>query len=257
MRPVQAHSTSMNDAYLIVALGAIAAGFVQGLSGFGFGLTAMSFWAWSLDPRLAAVLAVFGSLTGQVIAAVTVRRGFDWRRLMPFLLGAAVGVPVGVAILPLLDVRLFKIVLGTLLVVWCPAMLLSSRLPRIRFGGRLADGVVGGVGGMMGGLGGFTGTIPTLWCTLRGFAKDEQRAIIQNFNLAALLVTMGVYLARGLVTREMLPMFAIVAPAMLIPVLLGARLYAGISEAAFRQLVLSVLTASGVALLASGLSSRA
>jgi len=257
MRPVQAHSTSMNDAYLIVALGAIAAGFVQGLSGFGFGLTAMSFWAWSLDPRLAAVLAVFGSLTGQVIAAVTVRRGFDWRRLMPFLLGAAVGVPVGVAILPLLDVRLFKIVLGTLLVVWCPAMLLSSRLPRIRFGGRLADGVVGGVGGMMGGLGGFTGTIPTLWCTLRGFAKDEQRAIIQNFNLAALLVTMGVYLARGLVTREMLPMFAIVAPAMLIPVLLGARLYAGISEAAFRQLVLSLLTASGVALLASGLSSRA
>jgi uncharacterized membrane protein YfcA len=68
---------------------------------------------------------------------------------------------------------------------------------------------------------------------------------------------MGVYLARGLVTREMLPMFAIVAPAMLIPVLLGARLYAGISEAAFRQLVLSLLTASGVALLASGLSSRA
>lgn len=59
--------------------GAIAAGFVQGLSGFGFALVAMSFWAWSLEPRLAAALAVFGALTGQIIAAATVRRGFDSR----------------------------------------------------------------------------------------------------------------------------------------------------------------------------------
>jgi len=236
---------------LWVAVGAGVAGFVQGLSGFGFGLTAMSFWAWTLDPRLAAVLSVFGSLTGQVIAAVTVRRGFDGRRLLPFLLGGLVGVPLGVAILAMLDVRLFKGLLGALLVLWCPAMLLSGRLPRVRAGGRVADGVVGGIGGLMGGLGGFTGTVPTLWCTLRGYAKDEQRAVIQNFNLAALTVTMGVYLARGLVTRDMLPLFGVVAPAMLLPVLLGARLYVGISEASFRKVVLVMLTASGLALLAS------
>jgi uncharacterized protein len=34
-------------------------------------------------------------------------------------------------------------------------------------------------------------------------------------------------------------------------VLLGARLYVGISEAAFRQIVLGLLTLSGVALLVS------
>ena len=69
--------------YLLVALGAGVAGFVQGLSGFAFGLVAMSFWAWGLAPQLAAVLSIFGALTGQVIAAVTVRRGFDWRALRP------------------------------------------------------------------------------------------------------------------------------------------------------------------------------
>jgi uncharacterized membrane protein YfcA len=68
-----------------------------------------------------------------------------------------------------------------------------------------------------------------------------------------LAVTMGTYLATGVVTREMLPLFAIVAPAMLVPTLLGARLYIGISEARFRQIVLGLLTASGVALLASAL----
>ena len=130
---------------------------------------------------------------------------------------------------------------------------MSSRLPRITAGGRLADGAVGLAGGVMGGIGGFTGALPTLWCTLRGYEKDAQRSIIQNFNLSMLAVTMGTYLATGVVTREMLPLFAIVAPAMLVPTLLGARLYIGISEARFRQIVLGLLTASGVALLASAL----
>lgn len=239
------------DQITVIVLGAVCAGFVQGLSGFAFGLTAMSIWAWTLDPRLAATLAVFGALTGQLIAAVSVRRGFDWRRLAPFLLGGLVGIPMGVAVLPMLDVQLFKAGLGGLLAVWCPAMLLAPSLPKVTAGGRVADAVAGAAGGMLGGLGGFTGVVPTLWCTLRGLPKDEQRAIIQNFNLAALLVTMAMYVAKGLVTREVLPLFAVVAPAMLVPTLLGGRLYRGISEARFRQLVLGLLTVSGVALLAS------
>ena len=44
------------EVMLVVALGAAVAGFVQGLSGFAFGMVAMSFWAWVLEPQLAAVL---------------------------------------------------------------------------------------------------------------------------------------------------------------------------------------------------------
>ena len=243
----------MESVVLVVALGAAVAGFVQGLSGFAFGMVSMSFWAWVLEPRLAATLAVFGALLGQVLAALTVRRGFDGRRLLPFVLGGLAGIPLGVALLPHLDMVWFRAVLGTLLALWCPAMLLSARLPRLTAGGRVADGAVGLAGGVMGGLGGFTGALPTLWCTLRGYPKDAQRAVIQNFNLSMLAVTMAIYLATGIVTREMLPMFAVVAPAMLVPTLLGARLYVGISEARFRQIVLGLLTLSGVALLASSL----
>jgi len=243
----------LDSVYLVVALGAVVAGFVQGLSGFAFGLTAMSFWAWTLEPRLAATLSVFGALIGQLIAAVSVRRGFNLKLLLPFVLGGLAGVPLGVWLLPQLDLHWFKAILGGLLVLWCPLMLASRHLPRLTAGGRIADGMVGMAGGVLGGIGGFTGTLPTLWCTLRGYQKDTQRAVIQNFNLSMLLVTMGTYLATGLVTRQVLPLLAIVAPAMLLPTLLGARLYAGISEARFRQLVLGLLTASGIALLASAL----
>jgi len=243
----------MDDITITVALGAVVAGFVQGLSGFAFGLVAMSFWAWTVDPQMAAAMAVFGALTGQILAAVSMRRSFNFNRLLPFLLGGFVGIPIGVAILPLLDAQFFKAFLGLLLVIWCPIMLLAGQLPQIAVGGRFADGAVGIIGGVMGGIGGFTGTIPTLWCTLRGFNKDTQRAIIQNFNLGTLLMTMATYIATGVITHDMLPMFAIVAPAMLIPTLVGTRLYIGISEATFRKIVLSLLTASGVALLTSSL----
>lgn len=236
---------------LVIIAGAVAAGFVQGLSGFGFGLVAMSFWAWTIDPRLAAAMAVFGALTGQVIAAVTVRRGFDLKQLAPFVVGGLLGLPVGMLLLPQVDVQVFKAFLGSLLAVWCPAMLFSAQLPRITRGGRVADALVGAGGGVMGALGGFTGVLPTLWCTLRGMDKDAQRAIVQNFNLSMLLVTFGTYVATGIIDRATLPFLAIVAPAMLVPSLLGARLYIGISEATFRKIVLSLLTATGIALLVS------
>ncbi|MDB5872396.1 MAG: permease [Ramlibacter sp.] len=226
---------------------------MQGLSGFGFGLTAMSLWAWTLEPQLAAALAVFGGLTGQVIAAISVRRGFNLKRLLPFVLGGFCGLPLGIYLLPRLDVPLFRALLGLLIVIMCPLMFFAPSLPRITRGGRIGDALAGMAGGAMGGIGGFTGVVPTLWCTVRGFSKDDQRAVIQNFNLAMLAVTFAIYVASGIATRQMLPLFAIVAPAMLIPSLLGARLYLGISELAFRKVLLGLLTASGAALLATSL----
>jgi uncharacterized membrane protein YfcA len=243
----------MQALYVYVIVGAVLAGFVQGLSGFAFGLVAMSVWAWTLEPQLAAVLALFGALTGQVIAAVTVRRSFDKSVLWPFVLGGLVGVPFGVWLLPHLDLVVFKLCLGVLLVLWCPAMLMSQHLPKVSFGGRWADGVVGAIGGAMAGIGGFSGTLPTLWCTLRGFQRDTQRAVIQNFNLSMLMVAFAIHVFSGSIGRAVVPLLGLVALAVAVPVLLGARLYIGISEVAFRKLVLGLLTASGVALLASAL----
>ena len=187
--------------YLVVALGAVVAGFVQGLSGFAFGLVAMSFWAWTVEPRL--------------------------------------------------DVAVFKACLGGLLVPWCIAMLLARQLPRIAWGGRAANAVSGFLGGICGGVGGFTGPIPTLWCTLRGLERDLQRSVVQNFNLSMLAVAFALQVGTGNVSMAMLPLLGVVAVCVLIPVLLDARLYTGISDVAFRQVVLGLLTLSGVALLAA------
>jgi uncharacterized membrane protein YfcA len=239
------------ELWLIVA-GAATAGFVQGLSGFAFSLVSLSFWAWGLEPQRAAVLATVGGLTGQILAALAVRRGSRWRVLWPFIAGGLCGIPLGVLLLPHIDLRAFKLLIGSLLVVWCPLMLFSSRLPHLR-GHRAADAAAGAIGGLMGPLGGFTGAVPTLWCTLRGMDRDEQRAVVQNFNLTMLAVSTAAYLQRGLITPALYTDLAIVAAALTLPALLGMRVYIGISPLAFRQLVLGLLTLSGLAMLASAL----
>jgi len=243
----------MSSELVLLAAGAAVAGFVQGLSGFAFGMVAMSIWVWGVEPRVAAVMTVMGGLSGQLLQAFTVRRGLRLTALAPFLAGALVGVPLGVAALPHLNAAMFKLTLGIILVVCCPAMLLAHKLPRLAFGGRTGDGLAGAVGGLMGGIGGFPGVVPTLWCTLRGFDKELQRTVVQNFNLAALAATMAVYVASGAVTRDMLPLFAVVVPALIVPSLLGARVYVGLSELAFRRVVLTLLSGAGVAMIVAAL----
>ena len=239
----------MDSGWWVLIAGAVIGGFVQGLSGFAFSLVATSIWIWTLPPQLVAVMSVFGALTGQVVSALTTRRPLMWPQLAPLLAGGLCGLPLGVWLLPRLDSASFQLGVGALLALWCPLMLLSGRIPHVTAGGRWADAAAGVAGGAAGAIGGFTGPLPTLWCTLCGWDKDTLRSVIQNFNLVMLAVTFASYLATGQVTRAMLPKLAVVAPALLLPVLLGTRLYAGLSPEAFRRLVLVLLAITGAALL--------
>jgi hypothetical protein len=114
---------------LIVAAGAAFGGFAQGLSGFAFGLIALSIWVWVLDPTLLAPLIVFGSLAGQFATAGILRHAWKPSLFLPCVVGGALGVPFGVALLRWVDPLAFKIGVGVLLVLWCPTMLLVRDLP--------------------------------------------------------------------------------------------------------------------------------
>src|SRR5262245_27440792 len=167
----------------ILGLGAAVAGLVQGISGFAFAMVAMSIWVWGVNPQLAATMAVFGGCTGQIIAAIRVRRPLHTGLLGTFVLGSAIGIPIGNRLLTRLDPNPFKFVLGSLLVVGCSAMLATAKLPSVKIGGRVADAAVGILGGVIAPLCGFSDLAPRLWCSVRGHTEHEHRAELQNFNL--------------------------------------------------------------------------
>lgn len=209
----------------------------------------MAIWAWSVEPVLAGPLVAFGTLFGQILSIGTVRRGLDAGLIWPFVAGGILGVPLGVALLPHLDQLAFKLGVGLLLLCWCPAMLVARDISRITGGGRLADGLVGWIGGIMCGIAGLNGPAPTLWTTFRGWERDRQRAVFQTFSLVTQTLTITAYLAAGIIQAGTAWLFAVIVPAMLIPTLVGARLYRSFTDAGFRRIVLGLLALSGAILV--------
>lgn len=240
----------MIDSYLAIVIGgALVAGFVQGLSGFAFSLAALSIWSWAVSPQVAAPMAVFGSLVGQVVAMPLTWRGTELKRLAPFVIGGLIGVPLGILLLDTLDPAEFKLALGLFLLVYCPIGFFMPANWVVCWGGRWADGAAGWLGGVFGGIGGFAGALPTLWCTLRGWDKDTQRGVMQVFNIAMHVATLTGYVIAGdKITGETLTLFAIIAPVLVVPVLLGALVFRRLNQKAFRRIVLAMLFASGVML---------
>ena len=243
----------MSVELLVLLVGAAIAGLVQGISGFAFSMVAMSIWVWTIDPPVAAVMAVFGGWFGQVISAIRVRRGWHVDLLWPFLVGSAIGIPLGNMLLPYLDPNRFKLVLGSLLVICFSMMLATARLPKIDKGGKGADAFVGLLGGLMAPLSGFSGLAPALWATLRGYTKDAHRAVIQNFNLIVLSATLASFVFYGRVRQDMLPRMGMIAATLVVPAIWGSKIYVGMSAQAFRNVVLWVLVFAGAFMLMSAI----
>jgi uncharacterized membrane protein YfcA len=244
----------MDQTVLVVVIGTVAAGFVQGLSGFAFGLVAMGIWAWSLDPVLAGPLVVFGSLIGQLLATGSMWRMLNPWRALPFVLGGILGVPLGVMLLRYINPTAFKASVGLLLVVWCPLMLFARDLPHVHWGGRWADSGIGWIGGIMSGLGGLSGPAPILWSTLRGWDRHTQRGVFQVFNICMQGLTLAAYIVSGTMPRAAWPLFAVMVPAMLLPTIAGFLLYRRVSDLIFRRVVLGLLTVSGAILIVTSLA---
>jgi uncharacterized membrane protein YfcA len=239
---------------VVIVLGALCGGFVSGLAGFGTGLTALAFWLHVVNPVVAAALVAVCSVVGQAQSLYTVRRALTWHRAWPFLAGGILGVPVGVASLRLIDPQTLKVLLGVLLIGYTGVMLGFRRFSTISWGGRVADGVVGFGGGALGGLAGLSGVLPTIWCGLRGWNADDQRAVYQPFNLTILAIVLCTYIAQGTMTEQVWELVLVCIPATILGTYLGIRMYGRVNDQQFRAMVLWLLLASGIVLTVSNLT---
>jgi uncharacterized protein len=230
-------------------LATFAGAFVAGLSGFAFGLVAASLWLYILTPLQSATLIVAFGLIVHGYSVWKLRHALDWRRLLPFVIGAAIGVPAGVTLLAWSDPRSVRIAVGIFLVLYSLYVFFRPPFKLAIDGGVGADTAVGFVNGVLGGLTGLAGILVTIWCGLRGWPKDVQRATFQPVAVAVFLMTAIWLGATGTVTAETLRFFLIGLPGVLVGTWLGLKLFGKIDEAMFRKVVLVLLFMSGAMLL--------
>ncbi|MGI9483378.1 MAG: sulfite exporter TauE/SafE family protein [Hyphomicrobiales bacterium] len=239
----------------LLAFGALLAGFVAGLTGFGTAMTALAFWLYVVPPVVAAPLAAICAIGAHVLSVRKIWRDFDLHAARPFLIGGIVGVPIGVSLLTWLSADTFKGIVGLFLVIYAGIMLSMKNPPAVSWGGRIADGVSGFIGGVLGGFSGLSGPVPTLWAILRGWGKERQRSVIQGFNMLVLTFAIAIFAFKGMLTGSVLSAAIICIPATLVGSWFGTNAYLAIDAATFRRIVLVLLCISGTILTATWFAS--
>src|SRR5262249_47442869 len=168
--------------------------------------------------------------------------------IAPFIIGGMIGVPIGTILLTYLNPAYLRTGVGVLLVIYDSYGLVQPTLKPLP-SNRLIDAEVGLANGVLAGLTGLPGFIITVWAQLRGWKKDFQRAIFQPVMLAAIaanLVSLGI---AGAITADVVRLYLIGLPAMLVGLWVGFKLYGKLDDAAFRRVILVLLLLAGLGLI--------
>jgi uncharacterized membrane protein YfcA len=237
---------------VVFLIGTFAAAFVTGLAGFAFGMIAAGIWLHALAPVQTTTLILAYGLLVQGYAVWKLRRSIDLRRLLPFVVGSAVGIPGAIAVLEWVPAVYLRRGIGVLLVLFGLYNLMRPKLPDMKNAGGIADGGVGVLNGVLGGSTGLAGVLPMMWSGLRGWTRDEQRAVFQPTGVATFLMSILVFGGVGFVTPDTIKLFLIGLPVLIVGTLLGWACYGKLNEASFRKIVLSLLLVSGIMLLTTG-----
>ncbi len=195
-------------------LAAFLGGFASGLAGFAMGFVVSGIWLHLITPVQTTALIVGYGFWTQGYGVWKLRRSLDWRILAPFIIGGMIGVPLGTMLLTWIDPAYLRSGVGVLLVVYGVYGLARPELKPVP-AGPASDGGIGFMNGLLCGLTGLPGFIITIWCQLRGWTKDVQRAVFQPVMLAAIVMTAISLSLTGAVTADTVELYVLGLPALL------------------------------------------
>jgi uncharacterized membrane protein YfcA len=227
----------------------LLAALVSSIAGFAFSALAGSALAYlGTDPVHAVQTMVLCSIAIQLYAVWKIRESIRWSSLWPMLLAGAVTIPFGVWLLLHVDAVIYAAGLGVFLTSYGCYVLLRRELHVVR-GNAWRDAVAGALGGLAGGLAGFPGSFVTIWCSMRGWDKLQQRAVYQPYILAMQIVTI-------VCLRWQAPVHVSIAqdlgfvPFALLGAVGGLAVFQRMTNKQFQVAVSLLLAVSGVGLLA-------
>ncbi len=148
-------------------------GVVSGFSGFAFSAVAGVILLHLFEPLLAIPLMMCCSIASQMSSLALIRQHIQWRASVPLLIGGAGGVPIALYLLTLTNAHAFRISVGIFLASYAIYMLTKPACGIVRqVASPVVHSMVGFAGALVGGLTAMPGTVPVIWCDLRGVSKE-------------------------------------------------------------------------------------
>jgi uncharacterized membrane protein YfcA len=212
---------------------------------------ALGVWLLFLPPTLAGPLVVASIIGSNLQALPKVWPHINLRHTAPFVAGGLLGVPLGVALLGVVPVPLFKGFVAVVILAFLATMLIFGKHIRLPAKAERLNPLIGIIGGTMSGLAGLSGVAPTIWATLLHWDKPTKRGIFQSYNLSMALLSMAMLAWAGYLTPAFWRLAVIAVPVSAAAAWVGVRIYMRLGEAHFHGLVMAILGASGVSIVAS------
>ena len=209
---------------IVFVVAAFAGALIAGIAGFAFGLVASAIWLHAIAPAQSAALIAAFAIVIQGVSLWKLRHAMQVSRMAPFFIGGALGIPLGAEVLRWASPSQMRTFVGLALVLFSVYSLVRPKLPVVS-GSKIADGVVGIASGFLGGSTGLAGIPVIIWATLRGWSKDEQRAVFQPVVVGIFIMTLVWFGGSQMLTKDTLRLFVIGLPAVLLGTWLGLKLY--------------------------------
>jgi len=233
----------------LFAASTFAAAFVTGLAGFAFGVVAAAVWLHFLPPSQVAQLIAAYALIVQGVSVWKLRHAVKPARILSFVIGSAIGVPLGGLLLLWAPAASMRMAIGALLVAFCLYNWFRPQSTVASCAGAAADGAVGVANGVIGGATGLAGLAAVVWCNLRGWPPAEQRAVFQPVGVATFLMIALWLGGTGMIGSATAGLFLLGLPALALETWAGLKSFGRLNDAGFRQIVLGLLLLSGLSLL--------
>jgi uncharacterized membrane protein YfcA len=238
--------------FVFIALIVLGASIIQALFGFGFGLISVPLMIFFVDLPTAVVTATAVSTVSCAIQWWE-SRAVEAREMSQRLVcSALIGMPFGLWLLLNLDARLMKGILGIVVLFGVFLSVKGFDLQRLPKAFDYAMGVVSGV------LSTATSTNgPPLVFLLhaRHFEPIDFRAVLNRVFTFLNFFTLVIFTLAGKMTGEAIRLALLSIPVMGTGVFIGTRLRTKINPDHFRNLVIGLLTLSGLSAIANALLS--
>ena len=238
--------------FVFIASIVLGASIIQALFGFGFGLISVPLMIFFVDLPTAVVTATAVSTVSCAIQWWE-SRAVEAREMSQRLVcSALIGMPFGLWLLLNLDARLMKGILGIVVLFGVFLSIKGFDLQRLPKAFDYAMGVVSGV------LSTATSTNgPPLVFLLhaRHFEPIDFRAVLNRVFTFLNFFTLVIFTLAGKMTGEALRLALFSIPVMGTGVFIGTRLRTKINPDHFRNLVIGLLTLSGLSAIVNALLS--
>ena len=235
--------------FILISIIFLAAGFIQGLSGFGSALLAMPLLTMSIDVKLAVPLCMLNSLIITSYLSFQLRKYIEKKKVLPLLIGSLPGTFLGVYFLKNMDSEIIKLLLGILIISYSIYSLALSPAPK-KFHNAWSY-LAGFCTGFIGSAFSAGGPPAIIYTTLTGWSKDHIKATLSGFFFASSIITVIVYAVNGLTTVKVVEYFSASALFVIIGVTLGSRLYDRIDRRVYIRSILVVLIMLGILMTVS------